>query len=315
MKKLAVLLFLWLFCGVLLDVELSASVELETFKASPFYSDPISKIKLSEFSVNADNTNNIPVFKKEGKKKYSLSLNTEQFKYYESLCEEEKKILIKISSLGIYNTKIDDKLQASYLPEQYSLIYKKDSSFNLETIAIIPMTYEGALPIISDYNSYNDWVLKDINKRRDGEKGGYFLDINSLRYFKIKNKDKNKEYFATVVSLNTFFSGRYNMNLLISDETDKRPVPSFRLKMEKPSKLAKEVEGVFSFIVLPGFPYFVTCFTGHSKLNWTFYRLLPLRLVKSQVVERIYTLLENIQYKAEREKQKIKKQKIEKPIS
>jgi hypothetical protein len=278
-----------------------ALAESERFKKSPFYSDPLEEIKLSEVNIKADNPNKTPVFKKEGIKKYSLSFDPEQLKYYESLSEEGKKILIKICSLGIYNIKVDNQLRGSYSLEQYSLLYKKDSAFNLETIALIPMDYQTALPIIRDFKSYDDWVLKDINKRREGEKGGYFLDINSLRYFKIKEQG----YFATTIALNTFFSGTYRMNLVISDETVNSDLPYFRLKMDKPSKLAKDVDGRFSFIILPGFPYFVTYFTGRSQLNWTFYRLLPLRLVRSQVVERIYTLLENIQYKAEKEKQKI----------
>lgn len=295
MKRAVILSYLLAVCSSSL-----AFVESERFKNSPFYSDPLGEIELSELSIKADNPKKTPVFKKEGRKKYSLSFNSEQFKYYKSLSEEGKKILIKICSLGIYDLEVDDKIHGSYSLEQYSLLYKKDSAFNLETIALIPMGYQTALPIIRDFKSYNDWVLKDINKRRDGEKGGYFLDINSLRYFKIKEQG----YFATRITLNTFFSGTYRMNLVISDDTARADLPYFRLKMDKPSKLAKDVDGRFSFIVLPGFSYFVTYFTGRSQLNWTFYRLLPLRLVRSQVVDRIYTLLENIQYKAEKENQK-----------
>ena len=296
MKQLVIILFLQSFFVL-------TPAESERFKKTVFYSDPVQNIKLGEITVGENNKGKTPIFKKEGRKKYSLSLGPEQFKYYESLPEEGKKILIKICSLGIYDSNIDPNLRGSYALEQYSLLYKKDSSFNLETIALVPMNYQSALPIIQDYKSYNTWALKDINKRREGKRGGYFLDINSIRYFKILEQG----YFSTIITLKTFFSGSYRMNLIITDGTLDKPVPSFRLKMKEPSKLAKDVDGTFSFIIMPGFPYFVTYFTGRSQLSWTFYRLLPLRLVRSQVVERIYTLLENIQYKAENEKQKLLK--------
>jgi hypothetical protein len=62
------------------------------------------------------------------------------------------------------------------LSEQYTLFYKKNGGFNICTIAIIPRTYKDALPVITDYASYNDWILKDINIRREGEKGKYFFE-------------------------------------------------------------------------------------------------------------------------------------------
>jgi hypothetical protein len=100
-----------------------ALAEAERFKKSPFYSDPLEEIKLSEVNIKADNPNKTPVFKKEGIKKYSLSFDPEQLKYYESLSEEGKKILIKICSLGIYNIKVDNQLRSYSL--NISLSIKK----------------------------------------------------------------------------------------------------------------------------------------------------------------------------------------------
>jgi len=98
--------------------------------------------------------------------------------------------------------------------------------------------------------------------------------------------------------MNTIFKGRYKLDLMIDDQTEDKKSPNFTLRMRSPSKLAKDVRGTFYFVVLPGEPYFLIYFTGKTEVNWTIYNFLPIALVRSEVLERIYTLLENIEYRA-----------------
>ncbi|MCX6113417.1 MAG: hypothetical protein NTY22_09115 [Proteobacteria bacterium] len=268
------------------------------FEDTPFYLVPTNEIKLTQFNIIENNSLKFPVFKKEKKKEFSLSINNEQLDYYKSLSDQDKGIFLKLASLGLFQDIRDKK----YMGEQYSYLYKKNGAFNLETIIIVPLTYKEAIPIITDYASYNDWVLKDVNVRRNGEKGKYFVDINSLNY----RKQDSQQLFDTRITLRSGIKGDYMLDLLILDSTNEKPIPSFTLKMKEPSKLAKNVEGTFKFIILPGSPYFVVFFTGKSELSWTLYRFLPLALVRSQVMERVSTMLENIQYKAEQFKQQSK---------
>jgi hypothetical protein len=184
---------------------------------------------------------------------------------------------------------------SNYLSEQYTFLYKKGGGFNIATIAIVPRAYEDALSVVTDYASYNDWVLKDINVRRGGEKGKYFFDVNSLKY----STEKEQKFLALDVTMTKISKGNFNLKLLIQDSTTVRPVPSFSLKMNEPSGLAKSVEGTFRFIILPGVPYFIVYFTGRAEVSWIYYKFLPLSLIQSQFVERISTMLENIQFKAE----------------
>jgi hypothetical protein len=260
------------------------------FEDTPFYSVAVSDMELGQVKVLEDNSLKFPVFSKVKRKEFTVSLNKEQIDYYNSLSEMDKKVLLKICSLGLFK-EISNK---KYIG-QYSYIYKRDRSFNLETITIIPMTYKEAYSIITDYASYNNWVIKDINVKRDGGKGKYFVDIDSLNYV----KTKDQQMFDTRVTLHLGVKGKYRLDLLILDSTNEKPVPSFTLRMKDASSLTKHLEGTFRFISLPGSPYVVTYFTGRSELSWVLYRFLPLALVRSQVQERIITLLENIQYKAE----------------
>jgi len=204
------------------------------FENTLFYSTPVNEISLVLVKTIEDNNLKLPVLKKEKKMEFSISLKKEQLAYYNSLLDQDKRIFLKLASLGLFQDLKDKK----YLGEQYSYIYKKNGSFNIETVVIVPITYKEAMPIIIDYKSYNDWVLKDINARRDGEKGKYFVDINSLNYFKLGEQG----IFDTRVTLRIGVNGDYKLDLLILDSTDKRPVPSFTLKMKEPSKLTKRLK-------------------------------------------------------------------------
>ena len=267
------------------------------FEDTQFYTTPVNEIELKQFQVIQDDSLKFPIFKKEKKTEFSISMNKAQLDYYKSLCDTDRSVFIKLASLGIFKD-MDDK---KYLGEQYSYVYKKNRAFNLETVVIVPLTYREGLPIITDYANYNEWVLRDINTRRNGEKGKYFVDVNSLNYVK-----GDQPFFDTRLTLRVGVTGNYSLDLLILDATKETPVPSFTLKMREASKLAKDVEGTFKFMILPGIPYYVTYFTGKSELTWVLYRFLPLSLVRSQVMERVKTILENIQYKAERTKQQSK---------
>ncbi|MEI6093292.1 MAG: hypothetical protein WCQ47_06380 [bacterium] len=268
------------------------------FEPTQFYSTPTSDIKMSYFQTIEDNSLDIPVVKKNAKKDFSISMNREHLKYFKSLSATDQQIFIKISSLGIF----DNIKEKKNLSAQYSMLYKKDGAFNLETVIIVPVNYQKASHLIRDYKDYNNWLLKDVNIRRNGEKGKYFVDIDSLNYL----KDEKLQWFDTRITLRTGFRGNYRLDLLIFDQTQQETIPSFTLKMREASKLAKEIEGTFKFITLPGTQYFVTYFTGRAELTWALYRFLPLALVRTQVLERATTMLENIQYKAETIEQKSK---------
>ncbi|MEI6080486.1 MAG: hypothetical protein WCQ53_07620 [bacterium] len=229
-----------------------ASLYSSPFENSPFYTTAVSDMDLRQFSVTEDNSLKIPAFFKEKKDKFCVSLNKEQLSYYNSLSEQDKKIFLKLASLGLFNDLSGQKSTTG----PYSYIYKKDHAFYVETLTVIPLKYKDALPVMTDFKTYNEWVLRDINIKRDGEKGKYFVEINSLNYF-----EKNgKKFFDTRIDMRIGFKGNYKLDLNILDSTDAKPVPYFTLKMNEPSKLAKNVEGNFRFIILPGSPYYLTYF-------------------------------------------------------
>ena len=258
---------------------------------TPFYSIAVDEVNLSLVQIESNDELKYPGFKKENKSCFTLLLNNAQKDYYDTLSELDKKVFVKLVSLGVFK----ERKNKDYLGNRYTLLYKKQGAFNIETIAVVPVTYEGALPIIKNYASYNDWVLKDANVRRDGEKGKYFFDINSLRYF----TEKDQRFLELNVSMTKISKGNFSLKLLIQDSTNLRPVSFFSLKMNEPSDLAKNVEGTFKFIMPPNIPYFIIFFTGKAEVGWVYYKFLPINLIRSQFVERIYTILENIQFKAE----------------
>ncbi|MCX6111926.1 MAG: hypothetical protein NTY22_01395 [Proteobacteria bacterium] len=269
-----------------------ANVFDDQTKITPFYSIAVDEVDLSQVKITVDEGLKYPQFKKENKRRFILSLNKADQDYYNKLSELDKKIFVKLVSLGLFK-EIKNK---NYLGNQYTLLYKKDAAFNIETVAIIPTDYGSALPVITDYASYNDWALKDINIRRDGEGGKYFFNVNSLKYF----TEKEQKAFE----LNVTMGKNFSLKLLLKDYTFLKPVPSFDLKMEEPSSLAKDVKGTFKFMMLPDTPYFIIYFTGKAEVSWIYYKFLPLNLIRGQFVERIYTMLENIQYKSESIKQR-----------
>lgn len=199
----------------------------------------------------------------------------------------------KLESLGVLKNPLEFKVQT----KPYSEIYKKDRSFYLETFVVVPMNFKKSLPVVREFSTYNNWVLKDINTRRFGEKGSYFIDILSLDYLKRLNS------FDVAVKMNKILSGHYRMQLAIIDELDKEKEPNFTLRMKSPSKLAKHVEGTFYFIIPDDKKdYYIVYFKGWSTVNWTIYTFLPISLVRSELMERVQTLLENIQFKVENSK-------------
>lgn len=261
---------------------------------TPVYSyqdQAVDQVDLSLIKIESNNGSKHPRFEKGKTSKSTLFLNKSQQEYYDKLPDVDKKIVFKLVSLGLFK-EIQNK---NYLGERYTLLYKKTGTFNIETIAVVPMTYERALPVITDFASYNDWVIKDINIKRDGDKGKYFFDINSLKYF----SEKDKKFLELNVLMTKLAKGEFRIKLLIQDSTKLKPVPFFSLKMDGTSDLAKNVEGTFKFIILPDVPYFIIYFTGKAEVGWIYYKFLPMSLIQSQFIDRIYTMLENIQYKAE----------------
>ena len=262
-------------------------------KDTPLYSVSVDDIDLSKISVNYDQTKKGVYFEKKSKKEFALTVGTNYKDYFDNANDHNKKVIAKLASLGIMGNPLSFKTTTAV----YSLLYKKDRSFNLEAWVVIPMKFKESMSIVRDYASYESWVLKEINNRRYGEKGKYFVDIMSLSYV------PDKKWFDTKVKMNLLFKGNYKMDLLVLDDLDDVKDPKFTLKMKEPSKLAKDVKGTFYFIVPSGDePYYIVYFTGKTEVNWALYNFLPLALVQSEVVERVYTLLENIQYKVERTK-------------
>jgi len=283
-------MFLFFMTTVLLSLTPGYSFD-DQIELTPFYSVAVYDVNLSQVQVTVDEGLKYPKFKKEGKSRFTLSLNKAHQDYYNKISEFDKKVFVKLVSLGLFK-EIKNK---NYLSEQYVFLYKQGGGFNIGTVAIIPRTYEDALPVVTDYASYNDWVLKDINIRRGGEKGKYFFDINSLKY----STENGQKFLVLDVTMTKLAKGNFSLKLLIQDSTATRPVPSFSLKMNEPSGLAKNVEGTFSFIILPDVPYFIIYFTGKAEVSWIYYKFLPLGLIRTQFGERIATMLENIQFKSE----------------
>lgn len=265
------------------------------FKNTPFYSVAVSDIDLSAFTVEQGQKDGIG-FQKQTEKKFSLMVGKDYKDYYNNSSDYNKKILAKLASLGVIQNPL------SYKTTPYSLVYKKDRAFHLETFAVIPLKYKDALPVIKDFGSYRKWVLKDINTKRNGEKGKYFVDILSLDY------KKDKKIFDTHVQMNLLFSGVYKMDLFILDNLDDAKDPNFALKMGGSSPLTKSLKGTFYFIVPSDTQqYCIVYFVGKSEVNWTLYNFLPIAVIQSQVVERIFTFLENIQFRTETEKNRLLK--------
>ena len=262
----------------------------QSFSDTPFYSVAVNDIDLSTIAIEQVQQDSIS-FEKKTDKDFSLKIGKDYKDYYNNSSEYNKKILAKLASLGV----IKDPLGFKTTP--YSLVYKKDRSFHLETFAVIPLKYKEALPVIKDFGAYNNWVLKDINTKRNGEKGKYFVDILSLDY------NSGKKIFDTRVQMNLLFSGTYKMDLFILDNLDDVKDPNFALKMGGSSPLTKSLKGTFYFIVPSETQeYCIVYFVGKSEVNWTLYNFLPLAVIQSQVVERIFTFLENIQFRTETEK-------------
>jgi hypothetical protein len=269
----------------------------QSFKDTPFYSVAVNDIDLSTSTVEEGANNGID-FEKKGEKSFYLNVGKDYKTYYDKSSDYNKKILAKLASLGVLKNPLE------YKTAPYSLVYKKDRSFNLETFAVIPMKYKDALPVIKDFGAYSSWVLKDINTKRNGEKGSYFVDILSLDY------NKAKQIFDTRVQMNLLFKGVYRMDLFILDNLDDVKDPNFTLKMGGSSPLTKALKGTFYFIVPSETQDFcVVYFVGRSEVNWTLYTFLPLAVIQSQVVERIFTFLENIQFRTEAEKNRLRKNK------
>ena len=111
--------------------------------------------------------------------------------------------------------------------------------------------------------------------------------------------EKEQKFLELNVTMTKISKGKFSLKLLIQDFVAVQPVPSFSLKMNEPSDLAKSVEGTFRFIILSNVSYFIVYFTGRAEVSWIYYKFLPLNLIRSQFVERISTMLENIQFKAE----------------
>ncbi len=269
----------------------------QSFKDTPFYSVAVNDIDLATFTVEQGNSSGID-FEKKGEKSFYLNVGKNYKTYYDQSSDYNKKILAKLASLGVLSNPLE------YKTAPYSLVYKKDRSFNLETFAVIPMRYKDALPVIKDFGAYSSWVLKDINTKRNGEKGKYFVDILSLDY------NKAKQIFDTKVQMNLLFKGVYRMDLFIFDNLDDVKDPNFTLKMGGSSPLTKALKGTFYFIVPSETQDFcVVYFVGRSEVNWTLYTFLPIAVIQSQVVERIFTFLENIQFRTETEKNRLRKNK------
>lgn len=261
-----------------------------SFDSTPFYSIPASDIILKDVEINKNQSENS--FEKKSSKKFILNLTKEYSDIYDKLPEQGKKIVVKLASLNA----LSKSYRTKKVPEPYSLLYKKNRAFNLETLAIIPMDYKTALAVVRNYASYNDWALKNINIRRNGDKAKYFVDINELIY------DAKNKLFDTRVKMNRIISGNYKLDLLILDSLDDESNPNFTLKMKAPSKLAKDVQGTFHFLVPKGADYFVIYFAGKTEVNWAIYNFLPIPIIRTEVLERVDTLLENIRYKVENSK-------------
>jgi hypothetical protein len=291
-----------LICLISLLLFSPGSYAGQSFKDTPFYSVAVKDIDLSTFTVEQVESSGIG-FEKKGEKSFSLKVGKDYKTYYNNSSDYNKKMLIKLASLGV----LKDPL--AYRTAPYSLVYKKDQSFNLETFAVIPMRYNDALPVIKDFGAYSSWVLRDINTKRNGEKGKYFVDILSLDY------KKDKSLFDTRVQMNLLFKGIYRMDLFVIDNLDDVKDPNFALKMGGSSPLTKSLKGTFYFIVPSETQNFcLVYFVGKSEVNWTLYTFLPLAVIQSQVVERIFTFLENIQFRTETEKSRIRKNREKKNV-
>ncbi|MBN1114122.1 MAG: hypothetical protein JXA66_02150 [Oligoflexia bacterium] len=208
------------------------------------------------------------------------------FDYFNRLSDRDKKIFVKLAATDLLKDEVK-------LDEPPIIIYKKDGLFKIETYVHIPISFDKALPVFKGFEKYREWVLKGMNIRRTDSKGHYFVDINDMEYIPAKKRFRTKVYLRVV------FGGNYKLDLCVLDELDSSPVPVLTLQACRSSKLVKEMKGEYRSFVLPGASYFVVYFSGYARVHWALYNFLPMALVKSQVGERVETILENIQYKVE----------------
>jgi hypothetical protein len=217
-----------------------------------------------------------------------IILNKKDKRYFNKLTNEDKRVFTKIAlAKGFSGRSLDDL---------YLEMYKEDGLFKMESFSVLPIKMKKALPVIREYKQYNYWALKDINIKRGGESGSYFVDIEELKYI------PRGKYFHVKIKLNVVFTGFFKLDLLVFDHlTDPKikDVPFVKLKLRKQSKLAKEIIGRFRFYELPGKDYMIVHFKGFTKVHWAIYQFLPIALLKSQVGERVQTVLENVSYKVD----------------
>jgi hypothetical protein len=264
---------------------ISISSPLYTKTSYRFRDTTVEKLELKALKFNVHDKKEITLSGKDNK--LMLNTNRENKRYFDSLSSEDKKVFVKLADLGAFNE------DSSKMLNNYFLLKKEDGLFKLESFIKIPITFKKALPVIRDFKGYNNWALKGINTKRNGKKGKYIVDIISLGYV-----EKLKR-FNLKIHLNMIFKGRYSLGLDVVDRLHEKTVPFFLLKITKPTKLAKNIRGFFKCLVLPGRKDFVIYFAGNAKLHWALYNFLPIRLLNSQLNERVITVLENISFRVE----------------
>lgn len=243
----------------------------------------VDDIDLSKFSIKKTNICSITVDKN------NISMDPSTLAYYNKLSTLDKKIYIRLARNGFL--KKDAKKDKPFI-----FVYKENGTFYMESLAHVDMSLKSALPVIKDFPEYHSWLLKDINTRRGGQGGEYFVEFQKMAY----KKDLKGGFWDFRVKMNSIFGGYYTVAFRLEDKLNEGPVPSFSMILKEASNIAHTMNGHFRFLHLPcDDTFFVGYFYGDTELHWMLYDFLPVKVVNSQVGERIETMLENINYKAD----------------
>jgi len=224
----------------------------------------------------------------------NIGLNKDLQEYCNKLDGIDKNIFIKLKKMN--------KLEINLSDDPYIYLYKDLKQFYMETFVYLDTDFKTAYPYITDYASYNSWILNNFNTSRSGLKDMGFLEVDSIKH------DKNKKLLTVTSRLNfAIFKQKYDLFLRIEELYDIEIAKKLRLNILEPTSLTPDINGTFIYYEIPNKNYMILFFYGYAKLHMLLYNLLPVEFMQIYTSEKIEIMYENIRYKVEDIKENAKK--------
>lgn len=255
---------------MLLIISLESSF-LTPVKEASFTNKTINQIYLNKIKVKKGNKIRFE------EKKQELFLTDNYYNIYKNLKrDEEKKIFIKLSLLNLSKDN-----------PYFFLIKDTDNTFYMESAIVVEKDYGKIKKVVKDFKSYENWLLENINVRRNKEDRKFFLTIEKFRYF------HTPKMFLVDVDLRAFFNDSYKLRLNLEENLDLVYFPYFKVKIHKSTNITKDLAGVFYFIDIGGNT--IIYFIGFAKVYWGIYNFIPIGVARTEIKERVETLIENVE--------------------